>query len=186
LLIVIKMKGSINKEIEIPSGVTLSYVEKVIIAKGPKGQVEKKIFFPNINVQIEDGKITMSCVSGGKKEKMLIGTFSSHIRNLIKGSVEGYTYKLKICSGHFPMNVSVTKGKFIVKNLLGEKIPRELLLKEGASVKIDGHEITVESTNKEIAGQVAADIEKLSRRNNFDRRIFQDGIYITEKDGKKI
>jgi ribosomal protein L6P/L9E len=31
--------------------------------------------------------------------------------------------------------------------------------------------------------QVSADIENLVRRTDYDRRVFQDGIYITEKDG---
>ena len=53
-------------------------------------------------------------------------------------------------------------------------------------VKVEGSEIIIESTNKELAGQAAADIEQLTRITNKDRRIFQDGIYITEKDGKKI
>ena len=37
-----------------------------------------------------------------------------------------------------------------------------------------------------LAGQTAADIEQMTRRPSFYTRIFQDGIYITIKDGKEI
>ena len=84
------------------------------------------------------------------------------------------------------MNVSMSGAQFIVKNFLGEKIPRVLHIKEGAKVTISGTEVVVESINKEIAGQVSADIEQLCRITNRDRRIFQDGIYITQKAKKEI
>ena len=84
------------------------------------------------------------------------------------------------------MNVSINNEELIVKNFLGEKAPRILKIKPGVTAKVEGSDIIIESTNKELAGQAAADIEQLTRITNKDRRIFQDGIYITEKDGKKI
>ena len=84
------------------------------------------------------------------------------------------------------MTVSVKGSIFEIKNFIGEKVPRTTVIKEGSTVKIDGHDIIVESINKEQAGQMAASIEQLTRRPGFDTRIFQDGIYITEKDGKII
>ena len=105
---------------------------------------------------------------------------------MIKGVAEGHVYRLKICSGHFPMNVSVSGNEFSVANFLGEKTPRKLSVKEGASVKVEGQEVVVESMNKELAGQTAADIELLTKVKGRDRRIFQDGIFIINKDGKEL
>ena len=84
------------------------------------------------------------------------------------------------------MNVSIAGNKFVVKNFLGEKVPRVLQLKQGAEVKIEGDIIHILSPNKETAGQVSADIEQLTRRPGYDSRIFQDGIYIINKDGKQL
>ena len=84
------------------------------------------------------------------------------------------------------MNVSVAGGKLVVKNLLGEKVPRVLQLKENTNVKIEGDLVYVTSASKETAGQVSADIEQLTRRPGYDTRIFQDGIYIINKDGKEL
>jgi large subunit ribosomal protein L6 len=44
----------------------------------------------------------------------------------------------------------------------------------------------VEGIDKELTSQTAALIEKLTRRPGFDKRIFQDGIFMIEKDGKPL
>ena len=180
------MKGKIDEEIEIKKEVQASLENNELRLKGPKGENNKNFNNPLIQLKIEGKKIKLSSMRFTKREKKLAGTFKSHINNLIKGVTEGHTYKLKICSSHFPMTVSINNDELTVKNFFGEKAPRILKVKLGVTVKINGSEIIIESTNKELAGQTAADIEQLTRITNKDRRIFQDGIYITEKDGKKI
>ncbi len=135
---------------------------------------------------MKDGKIILNAKKANKKGKKVIETFKAHIKNLLKGVSEGHKYLLKICSGHFPMAVSSTKEEITIKNFLGEKVPRKLKIKEGAIVKVEGDQIVVEGSNKEIAGQVSADIEQLTRRPGYDSRIFQDGIWLVSKDGKEI
>jgi len=95
---------------------------------------------------------------------------------------------MEIAYVHFPMTVELDEGKnqITIKNFLGEKKPRICKLIKGADVKIDGKVITVESHNKEIAGQTAANLEKATFVKGKDRRKFQDGIYIVEKPGRKI
>lgn len=177
---------NITDVLEIPEGVQVQYQDGVLTAKGPKGEVKRKIYSPKVKIAVEGGNLTMKSDKPTKKEKAMIGTFRAHIRNIFKGVDKGYTYKLKICAGHFPMNVAVSGNQFTVKNFLGEKVPRVITLKEGAAVKIEGEFVVVEALNKEIAGQTAADIEQLTVVKNRDRRIFQDGIFIVEKDEKKI
>ncbi|MBU0536356.1 MAG: 50S ribosomal protein L6, partial [Nanoarchaeota archaeon] len=134
----------------------------------------------------KDNVLIIKAKNACKKEKTVMGTFRAHIKNMIKGVNEGHIYKLKICSGHFPMNVAMSGKDFSVSNFLGEKTPRKMIIKEGAKIKIEGEHIIVESTNKEIAGQTAANIETLTKIKGRDKRIFQDGIYIIEKDGNQL
>jgi len=178
------MRRTIVKEIEVPEGVTVSYEDRQFVAKGAKGEVSKKLFFPVLDIKIDGNKVIVTAENAGKKEKKVIGTVASHIANIVEGASKGFIYKLKICSGHFPMNVSISGNKFVVKNFLGEKVPRELILKEGPKVKLADKIITVEGPDKELTSQVAASIEQLMRITNRDRRVFQDGIYIIEKNGK--
>ncbi|RLE45256.1 50S ribosomal protein L6 [Candidatus Woesearchaeota archaeon] len=181
------MKADINLEAEIPEGVTVDITGNgKISVKGPKGKVFRQIKDAKIKFQAKDNKVLLFVKGATKREKSLINTYFKHIQNMMKGVVEGFVYKLKICSGHFPMNVAVSGNKLTVKNFIGEKFPRVLTIKDAVDVKVDGDIITVESIDKEKAGQVAADIENMMRVTNRDRRIFQDGIYIIEKAGKTI
>ena len=182
----IKMKEKIDYEIELGEGIQASLDNNILTLKGKKGETQRNFNNPLIQLKIDGNKIKLSSKRLTKREKKLAGTFKAHIKNMINGVNEGHIYKLKICSSHFPMNASINDSELIVKNFFGEKSPRTLKIKPGVTAKIEGSEIVIESTNKELAGQAAADIEQLTRITNKDRRIFQDGIYIIEKDGKKI
>jgi len=173
-------------EIKIPEGITFEVKGNLVSAKGPKGDTSLTTNEKAAEVKLDGNKIIVTSKKVGKKYKKQINTIIANIKNMILGVNEGFAYKLKICSGHFPMNVSIANGELIVKNYFGEKIPRVLKLKSGVEVKLEGNIINVTGTNKHLCGQVSADIEKLVSRRGFDRRIFQDGIYIIEKAGKKI
>ena len=176
----------IVKEIELPEGITALFDGTLLIIKGPKGETKRFIKKQSVAIKIDEDKIIMESGRATKKNKKLLGSLEAHARNMIKGILENHDYVLKICSGHFLMNVSVDGSKLYVKNFLGEKVPRILKLKEGVNVKVDGSTIHITSTSKEIAGQVSADIEQLTRRPGYDTRVFQDGIYIINKDGKEL
>jgi len=181
-----KMKENIQEKIEIPKEIEISIVEGVINVKGPKGEASRKLVHPRIKIEVKDSDLLLSSEKATKREKTMIGTFKAHIKNMIRGVGEGHVYKLKICSGHFPMNVSVSGEELIVKNFMGETIPRKLKIRKGVDVKIEGSDVVVESIDKELAGLTASSIEKLTKRPGFDNRIFQDGIHIYIKDGKEI
>ncbi len=179
-------KININEKIPIPEGITAKIVESLLTITGPKGEISREIYASGIKLSVEETFIVLVSPKATQREKKLLFTFKSHIKNMLEGVKNGYVYKLKICSGHFPMTVAVKNDKFEIKNFIGEKVPRKLTIKPGAEVKIEGDIITVTGINKEIVGQVAADIETLTKRQGFDKRIFQDGVYITEKAGKAM
>ncbi len=180
------MKMDIQESIEIPEGITATYENGILTVKGSSGEVQRKLRQPRISIAVKDGSIVFEAKQATQREKRHIFTLKSHAKNMLRGAAEGHTYRLKVCSGHFPMNVSVSGQKLVVKNFLGEAVPRELDLKHGPQVKVDGDIITVSGVDKELTGQVAADIEQLTRITGRDRRIFQDGLYIIEKDGKVL
>ena len=170
----------LTKEIEIPENVEVM-VDEIITVKGEKGENSKRLFYPTVKISKKDNKIVIEPKKFTKREKKIINTYVAHLKNLIKGVQEAYTYKVKICSSHFPMSVSVNGDELIVKNFYGEKVPRRAKIVEGVNVKVNGEEIVINGTNKESVGQTAANFEKSTRITNRDRRIFQNGLWIVEK-----
>ena len=180
------MKEDIWREIVLVDGVTAKLDGIMLKVKGPEGEVERSFLHPKINLSVKDKKIVLGANKATKREKTIIGSYEAHIKNMIKGVRDFFVYKLKVCSGHFPMNVSVSGAEVIIKNFLGESVPRRVKLLENVEVKVSGTEIVVTSANKETAGQMAARIENLCRIANKDLRIFQDGCYIINKAGKML
>ncbi|MFH2019809.1 MAG: 50S ribosomal protein L6 [archaeon] len=173
------------EKLEIPSGVKATLENNLLILKGAKGEVARDFNNPKVKIELNNNEVVLTLLNGSKYSKAIIKSYRAHILNNIKGCQEGFSYTLKICSGHFPMNVAVTNNKLVIKNFLGEKVPREVKMKQKVNVKVEGSNIYIDSVDKELAGQMSADIEQATRRPGFDRRIFQDGIYQVEKTGRK-
>jgi len=172
----------LKDELKIPEGIAVSLQNGTFEVKGKKGAINRKLVNPRVKIYVEGEKVVFETKMPTKRDKKIINTYKAHLKNMFHGVKEAFVYRLKICSGHFPMNVSAAGNEFIVKNFLGEKVPRKIKFdSKNVSIKVDGTEVIVEGMDKEKTGQTAASIEQLTRRAGFDRRIFQDGIYITEK-----
>lgn len=178
-----KAEKNLYEEIEVPEGISVN-LENDVLTMNKDGKEVRRIIVSLINVKIDGSKIVISADRNRKIERKLFGTFRSHINNMIKGLQENFEYTLRVSNVHFPMNVSFDSGKghFVIKNFLGEKKDRVISVAPEVDVKINGEEVIVSSHDIERAGQVATNIEKGAHvTNNRDRRIFQDGIFITKK-----
>jgi len=176
-----KIWRKIEVRIPLEEGIEANYEEGILTLKGPKGDVSKKLRYPGVKFEISSDVIIISCDRASQSEKKIIFTYRAHLRNMIKGVTEGFTYKLKVVYSKFPITVEFKDNKLMVKNFLGEKISRNLVIPEDVKVEVKGQDITVSSIDKEKAGQVAANIEQLTRISHLDRRVIQDGVYIVEK-----
>jgi large subunit ribosomal protein L6 len=173
-------------ELQIPEHVTVNIHNGLFTVKGPKGDVKRKFLFPKIKITTEGNKIVFDTKKPTKREKAAVFSTVAHVNNMFKGVLHTCVYRLKICSGHFPMKITYKNNLLEVKNFMGETVPRTLTIKPGVDVVVKEPEITVISPDKELAALTAAAIEQVTRRPNYDRRIFQDGIYIIHKDGVDI
>lgn len=178
------MRQKILEQIAVPEGVSCSYEDGFLIGKKGSVELKKEVQIPGITIKVAGKNIELSTEKGNKNELKVIKAYAAHIRNLFAGLGNKFVYKLESCNVHFPMTMKIDKSKLIINNFLGEKTPRIADIVKGSEVEIKGQFITVTSHDKESAGQTAANIEKATRISNRDRRIFQDGIYITEKPGR--
>ena len=180
------MKKELSQTIEIPEGVEVNLDGEVVEVKGTEGENKKEFDTTNLSFEKKENQIIIGNKKATKREKKKMNTLASHIKNMIAGVQKKFEYQLKICFSHFPITVELQDNEAIVKNFLGEKIPRKVKIIEGVEVKADKEMINVSSIDKELAGQVAANFEKATRVPMKDRRVFQDGIYIIDKAGRAM
>jgi len=181
LLISIKMKKEYNLEIEIPDGVECHADKHEIKCKKGNLELERKISAPNAAVKVEDGKIKFLCKKANRKDIAMVRANYFHVLNMLKGLDEEFVYEMEICYVHFPATAKAEGNKFVITNFLGEKVNRIAKILKGVKVEIKGSKISVSGNDIEKAGQTAANIERASKVPKRDRRVFQDGIFITKK-----
>lgn len=170
-----------EEEINIPENVEVRKEGGVLFVKGKLGEISKRLSHPKVKIEVSDNVVKVFSDLETRKSKRLINTFVSHIKSLFKGIQEGYTYKLKIVYTHFPTNVKLEGDKIIIENFIGERSPRITKKLPGVEIKIDKKDITVSGPDLQAVSQTAANLERVTRIVGKDKRIFQDGIYITEK-----
>ena len=174
----------IEHSVTIPEGVTANVSEDgVVTITGPKGSLNRSFQSDVVNL-LEDGNGLIVRVDlPRRKQRALAGTWNAHLNNMVKGVTDGFTYNLKAFYSHFPMTMAVKGDTFTVNNYFGERVPRTAKILNNVDVKESNKtEITVTGIDKEAVGQTAANIERCTTVKNRDRRVFQDGIYLLNKE----
>jgi len=180
------MKKNILSEVIIPAEISLGLKDSIIDMKlNGKEIVRKFPSSPKVEMKYEGNKIILTSNKATKRELKLINSLVAHVNNMVSGLKEEFVYKLEVCNVHFPMVVKTDGDLVKIKNFLGEKIDRQAKILPNVKVKVSGNNIEVSSPDVEAAGQTAARIEIATKIRNRDRRVFQDGIFITSKPGRR-
>lgn len=167
--------------IDIPDDVTVTTERFEVIVSGSEGEVTRRLWFPDVSVSVDDDQIVIETDRTDAKATATIGTFESHVRNLIHGVTSGWEYEMEIVYSHFPMQVTVDNDEVVIENFLGERADRRTTIHGDTTVRVDNERIYLSGPDKEAVGQTAADIEQLTKVPGKDTRVFQDGVYITSK-----
>jgi len=149
----------VEKTVEAPEGVTLELKNMAVKVNGPKGNLERDFTGEPVKLALSKNKINLSVAFPRKRELAMLGTIEAHIRNMIIGVTQGYTYRLTIVYSHFPITVDIKPKMVEIKNLYGQRNP------------------------KEHVGQTSANIQevcKLRGKEHKDPRRFMDGIWLKE------
>lgn len=174
-----------EKKIEIPERVEIKIDDKLIEISGPKGTIKKDFNNPRFNkfikIEKKDSEVSVRTDSKKRKIRAFVGTIHAHIRNMVNGVTRGYKYEMKIVYTHFPMTVSVRGKEIEIKNFIGEKGTRKTYIVGETGVKVEKEKITLSGINVDDVSQTAANIEIVCKLSGRDKRIFTDGIYISEK-----
>ncbi len=144
--------------IQIPSGVNIRTEGSFVSVKGPKGVLEWNIP-AGINISVQGDSIEVVRSAETKQFKALHGTVRNIIANMVIGTSIGYKKILDISGVGYRAQVQGNKILFT----LGYSHPVEYQLPEGISAEVDKKQvqITIQGIDKQVMGQVAANIRSL-------------------------
>jgi len=170
-----------KRPIVIPSKTDVSVESNVIRVKGPKGELARA-GNRMVEVRVTPEGVSIAPKSSSIEAKALIGTYASHVRNMVKGVNEGFSKKLLIEGVGFKWDV---QGKKL--NLsLGFSHPVSMDIPEGLEVKADKGVLTVSGIDRELVGQFAANVRAQKKPEPYKGKgIRYEGEVIRRKQGKK-
>lgn len=172
---------AVERTVQIPDGVDVKIDGRRVTVSGEKGTLTRDFSHAPLSLQKEDKTIKIRTDWPRKKEAATVITVSSHIKNMIKGVVKGFSYKLKIVFSHFPISVKTEDKKVLIENFTGERSPRIAKIIGEAQVSATQEDVIVKGIDLEDVSQTAANIEQATRVKAKDPRVFLDGIYIYER-----
>lgn len=148
-----------KKSIPIPSGVTVTVQNGVVVVKGPKGELRRTIH-PAVTVTVVDGmcKVDVSNQEE-KKERSLWGTFGAHIRNMVQGVTKEFEKKLEMNGVGYRV---ATQGKDL-KLEVGFSHPVIYQLPAEVKATVEKNMITLASIDKDLLGQTAAELRGIRK-----------------------
>lgn len=170
-----------KKQIKIPSGVEVKVDGKVVSVKGPKGLLKQELH-PVVSLEIANDTIVVKIENeDNKQQRSLWGLFASLLDNMIIGVTTGFSKQLEINGVGFKANAA---GKKLVLNV-GFSHPVEYNVPEGLEIKTEGNVITVSGIDKQLVGEVAAQIRKVKKPEPYKGKgIKYVGEEIKKKAGK--
>lgn len=152
-----------KKPINLPSGVSVDVTASAVTVKGPKGELTQAID-PDFKVSVEEGVVSIERPTDQKRHKSLHGLYRALINNMVVGVHTGYTkelelvgvgYKAAVANNVLELNLGYSHNIYL-------QVPQEV----SADAKMEKGKnpiVTLSSSDKELIGQVAAQIRSLRK-----------------------
>lgn len=139
--------------INLLTGVTVDVADGLVKVKGPKGSLELKL--PRkIEVSVKDNQVEVVRKGETKSTVSLHGTIRSLINNMVIGVSAGFTKSLELIGTGFRAEAA---GKNVTLTV-GYSHPVKIEAPDGITIKVEKNIVTIEGIDKQVVGQVAADI----------------------------
>ena len=144
--------------IHLPKGVEVKISDdNVLTVKGPLGELHQQVN-PQIEMKVEDGVLNFTRPNDEKSTKAMHGLYRALASNMVKGVSEGFTKTLVIKGVGYRAEM---QGKDLVMQL-GHTHPDVVKAVDGIemSVNTKDMEVTVTGIDKQLVGQIAAQIRE--------------------------
>ncbi len=175
-----------KKAIEIPDKVKVEFKAGTVTVSGPKGSMSKKLH-PSIQVNQEAKKLHLVLPEERYKEKhmrSLYGLYRTLVANMVKGVSTGFSRTLELVGTGYRVEA---KGKDAIEIEVGFSHKVHFPLPAGITAKVGEKnlKVTIEGYDRELVGQVAANIRRLRPPEPYKGKgIRYEGERIRMKAGK--
>jgi large subunit ribosomal protein L6 len=148
-----------RKPITIPAGVKVAVDGRAVSVTGPKGSLMRHIPAP-ISVVVDGEQVTVTRPSDSKTNRSLHGLCRTLVANMVEGVSVGFRKDLEING----VGYRAAKAGNKLTLALGYSHPIEIIPPEGISFEVpEQTKISVIGHNKELVGQIAAEIRSLRK-----------------------
>jgi len=146
-----------RQPIAVPERVKVAIDGTRVVVRGPKGELSRDVS-PEMSLQLEGGQLLVSRSSDAPRHRALHGLTRSLLANMVTGVDSGFTKTLEIYGLGYRAE---TRGDKLVLSL-GFSHPIEVPPPPGITLETEGtNRVHVRGSDKEMVGQVAADIRAL-------------------------
>ena len=173
-----------KKPIELPAGVDVVINDKLVTVKGPKGELRRTIP-PHIQVVREGALLSVRRDSDEDEARALHGLMRALLANMVMGVSKGYSKVLEIGAESVGYRAEMSGNKLML--YLGYSHPIEFPPPPGITFAADAktRTITVSGIDKELVGEVAAQVRKLRPPEPYKGKgIRYQGEVVRRKAGK--
>ncbi len=170
-----------KKPISLPDGVSVEVSGHTVRIKGPKGECAIETV-PACKAVVEHGALRVILEDkAAKKGPALWGLTRALLSNAVVGVTHGFSKSLEINGVGYKVAL---KGRALVLHV-GFSHPVEYELPPGIEAKVDKNMISISGINRQMVGQVAAEIRAIRKPEPYKGKgIKYTGEVIRRKVGK--
>ena len=170
-----------KRPIGVPKGVSITQDGNTITVKGPRGELKRSLP-ADMKVNVAAEEITVERPSDEQHHKALHGLTRSLIANMVDGVTKGFSKQLDIVGVGYKAEVR----PYGLQMALGFSHPVEVRAPQGIKLTAPNPTtVVIEGADKEVVGQVAAEIRKLRPPEPYKGKgIKYQGEVIRRKAGK--
>ena len=167
--------------IALPAGVTVDFKDGIVTVKGPKGTLTREIV-GNIGVEVEGATLLVKALDDKADTNAKHGLYRALIAGMVTGVTDGFVRTLEVKGVGWKVAV---QGNKLVLNV-GFSHPVEVIAPEGVKFECPTlTEVNVSGINKELVGQIAANIRKIRLPEPYHGYgIRYKGEHVEHKEGK--
>jgi len=170
-----------KKPVPVPKGVTVSIDGQTVKVKGPRGELTRTLN-QAISVAMENDEVTVARPSDENEHRALHGLSRTLVANMVEGVTKGFQKQLEIIG----VGYKAETRPYGLQLALGFSHPVEYRAPQGIKLTAPTPtSIVVDGANKEVVGQVAAELRSLRPPEPYKGKgIKYQGEQVRRKAGK--